>query len=74
VKLLLPSDKASAYKLIGGIDFAVIPDKSYFKLVAYCSDYLTNEEVVQLFTKREIIQPTLHENVVNDEGMHSRNS
>ena len=70
VKLLLPSDKTYAYKLIGEIDFAVIPDKSYFKLVAYCSDYLTNEEVVQLFTKREIIQPTLYEKVVNHEGMN----
>lgn len=70
VKLLLPSDKASAYKLIGEIDFAVIPDKSYFKIIAYCSDYLTNEEVVQLFTKREIIQPTLYEKVVNHEHMN----
>ena len=70
VKLILPSDKASAYKLIGEIDFAVIPDKSYFKLIAYCSDYLTNEEVVQLFTKREIIQPTLYEKVVNHEHMN----
>jgi len=70
VKLLLPSDIASAYKLIGEIDFAVIPDKPYHKLIAYCSDYLTNEEVVQLFPKRAIIQPTLHEKVVNHEGMN----
>lgn len=70
VKLILPSDKTSANKLIGEIDFTAIPDKSYFKLIAYCSDYLTNEEVVQLFPKRDIIQPTLYDKVVNDEGMH----
>lgn len=70
VKLLLPSEKTSAYKLIGEIDFAIVPDKSYFKLIAFCSDYLTNEEVVQLFPKREIIQPTLYEKVVNHEGMN----
>lgn len=69
-KLLLQVDKTSAYKLIGEIDFAVIPDKSYFKLITYCSDYLTNEEILQLFPKREIIQPTLYEKVVNHEGMH----
>lgn len=70
VKLLLPSDYASAYNLLGEIDFAVISDKSYFKFIAYCSDYLTNEEVVQLFTKREIIQPILYENVVNQEHIN----
>lgn len=70
VKLLLPSEKTSAYKLIGEIDFAIVPDKSYFRLIAFCSDYLTNEEVVQLFPKREIIQPTLYEKVVNHEGMN----
>lgn len=70
IKLLLPSDKASANKLIGEVDFAVVPDKSYFKFIAYCSDYLTNEEIVQLFPKRNIIQPTLYEKVVNHEHMN----
>lgn len=70
VKLLLPSDKTSAFKLIGEIDFSVVPDKSYFKFIAYCCDYLTNEEVVQLFPKRKIIQPTLYEKVVNHEHMN----
>lgn len=70
VKLLLTSDKTSAYKLIGEIDFAGVPDKSYFKLIAFCSNYLTNEEVVQLFPRREIIQPTLYEKVVNHENMN----
>jgi len=70
VKLLLPSDKTSAYKLIGEIDFTIIPNKPYFKLISYCCDYLTNEEIIQLFPKRDIIQPTLYEKVVNHEGMH----
>lgn len=70
VKLLLQSDKKSAYKLIREIDFTVIPDKSYFSLIIYCSDYLTNKEIHQLFPKREIIQPTLYEKVVNHEGMN----
>ena len=70
VKLLLPSDKTSAYKLIGEIDFDVVPDKFYFKVIAFCSNYLTNEEVVQFFPRREIIQPTLLENVVNHEHMN----
>ncbi len=70
VELILPSDKASAFKLISEIDFAVIPDKSYFKLIAYCSDYLANSEVIQQFPKRDLIQPTLHEKVINHEGMN----
>lgn len=70
IKLLLPSDKASANKLIGEVDFAVVPDKSYFKFIAYCSDYLTNKEIVQIFPERNIIQPTLYEKVVNHEHMN----
>lgn len=70
IKLLLPSDKTSASKLIGEIDFTIIPDKPYFKLISYCCDYLTNEEIIQLFPKRDIIQPILYEKVVNHEGMH----
>jgi len=70
IKLLLPSDKTSASKLIGEIDFTIISDKPYFKLITYCSDYLTNEEILQLFPKRDIIQSTLYDKVVNHEGMH----
>jgi len=70
IKLLLPSDKTSASKLIEEIDFTIIPDKPYFKLISYCCDYLTNEEITQLFPKRDIIQPILYEKVVNHEGMH----
>lgn len=70
IKLLLPSDKTSASKLIGEIDFTNIHDKPFFKLISYCCDYLTNDEIMQLFPKRDIIQPVLYEKVVNHEGMH----
>ncbi|MBP8993597.1 MAG: NACHT domain-containing protein [Bacteroidales bacterium] len=70
IKLLLPSDKASAIKVIREIDFAIISDKPYFKLITYCSDYLKNEEILQLFPKRDINQPRLYDKVVDREGMH----
>ncbi len=70
VKLILPSDKTSGERLIEEVDFTIISDKFYFKLISYCSDYLTNEEIIRLFPKREIVQPTLYDKVVNHEGMN----
>lgn len=70
IKLLLPSDKVSANKLIGEIDFVIISDKPYFNLITYCSDYLKNEEILQLFPKRDINKPILYDKVVDRDGMH----
>lgn len=70
IKLLLPSDKASAIKVIGEIDFSIISNKLYFKLITYCSDYLKNEEILQIFPNRDITQPRLYDKVVNREGIH----
>lgn len=71
VKLFLPSpaEKKSAVKIIREIDFANIPDKSYFRFISYCCDFLTNEEIVELFPSRAISEPELFEEVVNKDGM-----
>ncbi|MEJ7822218.1 MAG: NACHT domain-containing protein [Chitinophagaceae bacterium] len=69
VKLLLPSEKVSASKLISQLDFSLLKDKQYFKLIAFCSDYLNNSEIIQLFPKRNLIQPALHDKVINQKGM-----
>jgi len=64
LKLLILSDKKAAFKLISEIDWALISDKSYFSIISYCSNYLTNEEVVKQFLYRDLIQITLHEKVI----------
>jgi len=69
-KLLLPSEKTSAVELLKSIDFNKLSDKTYFKLISYCCDYLSNDEITVLFKKREITLPELHEKVINNEGMN----
>lgn len=59
-----PSEKKGALKIIGDIDFTKLPDKSYFKLLTFCTDYLNNEEIKKYFPKRDISTPVFFEKVV----------
>ncbi|NDP22685.1 MAG: NACHT domain-containing protein [Paludibacter sp.] len=71
IKLLLPTptEKKSAIKIITEIDFENVSDKTYFKHISFCSNFLDNEEIKALFPKRTITEPQLFEKVVDKEGM-----
>jgi hypothetical protein len=67
--LRMPTEKAAAIKMIKEIDFSDVSDKMYFKLITYCSDYLTDEEIREVFPNKPITEPELFEKVVDKEGM-----
>lgn len=71
IKLLLPAptEKSSAARIIKDIDFTNLSDKTYFKLISFCSDILSNEEITELFPKKTVTEPELFEEVVDRDGM-----
>lgn len=71
IKLLLPisTEKAAAVKIIQEIDFSSVSDKVYFKLITYCSDFLSDKEIREIFLTKPITEPELFEKVVDKEGM-----
>jgi hypothetical protein len=71
IKSLLPTptEKNSATKIIKEIDFENFSDKTYFKFISFCSDFLSNEEIIKLFPKRNIPQLELFEKVIEEERM-----
>jgi|GEM_PF-1855786 len=71
IELLLPipTEKAAAVKIIRGIDFSDVSDKVYFKLITFCSDFLSDEEIREVFPNKPITEPELFEKVVDKEGM-----
>lgn len=70
-KLLLPipTETAAAIKIIKEIDFSGVSDKVYFKLITFCSDFLSDEEIIEIFPNKPIAEPELFEEVVDKEGM-----
>ncbi len=70
VKLFLPYEKRTGVNYIQQIDFNLLPDKAYFKIISFCSDYLSKDEILSLFPKRDISIPNLHEKVVQNEGVN----
>lgn len=71
IKLLLPlpKEKSTTITLIKEIDFINVSDKSYFNLISFCSNFLTNEEIRELFPNRTIVEPKLFDEVIDKEGM-----
>lgn len=71
INLLLPiaTEKAVAVKMIKEIDFSDVSDKVYLKLITYCSDFLSDEEIREVFPDKPITEPKLFEKVVDKEGM-----
>lgn len=71
IKSFLPivTEKKSAVKIIKDIDFTILSDKTYFKLISFCCDFLSNEEIIKLFPKRDIPVPELFEKVVEQQRM-----
>lgn len=72
IKLLLPiqGERKTTIKIIKDIDFTNISDKTYFKLISFCSDFFSDKEVRELFPARNLPEPELFEKVVDAEGMH----
>jgi len=71
IKLLLPvpTEKSSAVRIIRDIDFTNVSDKLYFKLISFCSEFLNNQEVIELFPKRGVPELELFEKVIEQERM-----
>lgn len=71
IKLLLPlpTEKSTVITLIKEIDFINVSNKSYFKLISFCSNFLSNEEIIKLFPKRNIPELELFEKVIEEERM-----
>lgn len=71
IKCFFPiaTEKGSAVKIIKEIDFTDLSDKTYFKLISFCSDFLSNEEIIELFPKRDIPEPELFEKIIEQERM-----
>ncbi len=67
--LSIVSEKNSAIKIIKDTDFTNLPDKTYFKLLSFCSDFLNNEEIIELFPKRDIPELEIFEKVREQERM-----
>lgn len=69
IKILLPGpERSTALEIIKRSDFSSVKDKIYFDLIVFCSDYLSNDEIVQLFPARELQEPQLFEEIVDKEG------
>ena len=71
IKVLLPntSEKSFTVNIIKKIDFTNVSDKTYFKLISFCSDFLNDEEIRELFPHRAISEPELFEKIVDKDGM-----
>ncbi|WP_298137031.1 NACHT domain-containing protein [Flavobacterium sp.] len=71
IKCFLPitTEKSLAVKIIKEIDFTNLSHKTYFKLLSFCSDFLSNEEITKLFPKRDTPEPELFEKVIEQERM-----
>ena len=63
------TEKNTAIKIIKEIDFSNLSDKTYLKLISLCSDFLTNEEIIKLFPKRDIPEPELFEKLIEQVRM-----
>ncbi|OOB83897.1 hypothetical protein BZL53_02105 [Flavobacterium columnare] len=74
IKLLLPvpTEKNTAIKIIKEIDFSNLSDKTYFKLISFCSDFLNNKEIIEIFPQRDISEPELFEKVIEEERMNHK--
>ena len=70
VKLLLPIEEKAAIEYIKKLDFEIISNKKQLKFISYCSDYLSFYEIKETFTPTEMSLPTLHEDVIQMEGMN----
>lgn len=71
IKCFLPiaTEKSLAIKIIKETDFTNLSDKTYFKLISFCSDFLSNEEIIELFPKRDVPKPELFEKIIEQERM-----
>lgn len=71
IKCFLPiaTEKILAIKIIKETDFTNLSDKTYFKLISFCSDFLSNEEIIELFPKRDVPEPELFEKIIEQERM-----
>ena len=71
IKCFLPiaTEKSLAIKIIKDTDFKNLSDKTYFKLISFCSDFLSNEEIVELFPNNMVTEPELFEEVIDRNGM-----
>jgi len=74
IKCVLPiaTEKSTAIKIIKEVDFSKLADKTYFKLISFCSDFLSNEEIIELFPQRDIPEPELFEKVIEEERMSNK--
>lgn len=68
VKLLLPTEKASAIKILNGIEYNKLLKEEFLKLISYSSSFLTDDEITELFKNVEIVAPNLREEIINKEG------
>lgn len=68
-RLLIPSDKRSALKLIERINFSEIDNPKYFNFITYCCDFLSDDEMRRYFPSEKISIPTLPEEIINKSGM-----
>ncbi|MCQ4141889.1 ATP-binding protein [Chryseobacterium sp. EO14] len=71
IKCFLPigTEKNLAIKIIKDTDFKNLSDKTYFKLISFCSDFLSDEEIVELFPNKTVPEPELFEEVIDRDGM-----
>ena len=67
-KLLLPTEKSSATKILKIIDLSQISDELYFRFISFCTDYLPNEEIIDIFIPRTIHPLKIHEELINKES------
>lgn len=71
VKLLLSMKtvKKDAVAILKKIDFSSVSDKRFLRFVSFCTKYLSNTEILQLFTFRDIALPELFDKVVNNKRL-----
>ena len=71
IKCFLPiaTEKSLGIKIIKDVNLLNLSDKTYFKLISFCSDFLSNEEIIELFPKRNIPELELFEKVIEEERM-----
>lgn len=74
IKCFLPiaTEKATALKILKEVDFSNLSDKTYFKLISFCSDFLNNKEIIEIFPQRDISEPELFEKVIEEERMNHK--
>ncbi|MDD2229469.1 MAG: ATP-binding protein [Candidatus Cloacimonetes bacterium] len=67
-KLIIKGDKTSAINLMKIIQFNSVASDDLKQFIVFCSDYLTNDQVISTFPTIEFELPILHEDMINREG------